>query len=149
MDPRNKSEDDICCALGAPLNAVRVILLAMPPPSPFLALTVLATTLLAGGAGGLGLAMPAAAQATALSKEQSAAVAAYDKALREFKAILTQRRAQLGNIAFLERLTLFECLSRGQAAALNAAQGTSNRYKTTPERGSPRSEDVSASRLIP
>src|SRR5436190_6386350 len=95
MDPRNKSEDDICCAPGAPLNAVRVILLAMPPSSPFLALTVLAATLLAGGAGGLGLATPAAAQATALSKEQAAAVAAYEKALREFKTILAQRRGQI------------------------------------------------------
>jgi hypothetical protein len=95
MDPRNKSEDDICCAPGAPRKAVRVMLLAMPSSSPFLALTVLAAALLAGGAGGLGVVAPAAAQATALSKEQAAAMAAYDKALREFKAILAQRRGQI------------------------------------------------------
>jgi len=95
MDPRNKSEDDICCAPRAPLNAVRVILLAMVPSSPFSAFTVLAVVLLAGGPGGIGFGQPAAAQATALSKEQAAAVAAYDKALREFKEILTQRRAQI------------------------------------------------------
>src|SRR6476619_7443683 len=95
MDPRNKSEDDVSCAPGAPLNAVRVILLVMPLSSPFSAITVLAVVLLAGGSGGIGFGQPAAAQATALSKEQSAAVAAYDKALREFKAILAQRRAQI------------------------------------------------------
>ena len=38
---------------------------------------------------------PAAAQATALTQEQAEARAAYDKALREFKAILAERRAQI------------------------------------------------------
>jgi len=141
MDPRNKSEDDICCALGAPLNAVRVILLAMPPPSPFLALTVLATTLLAGGAGGLGLAMPAAAQATALSKEQSAAVAAYDKALREFKAILTQRRAQIdgkkklpdlpGQAVYLARLKVMSTY-KDLTDALPSRIGRTNKFGVPP-----------------
>jgi hypothetical protein len=47
------------------------------------------------GAGGLGFVTPAAAKATALTKEQAAAVATYDKALRAFRAILAQRRRQI------------------------------------------------------
>ena len=39
--------------------------------------------------------IPAAAQSAALTKEQTSAVAAYDKALRDFKAVLAQRRAQI------------------------------------------------------
>ena len=52
-------------------------------------------SMIAAGIGGLGFVTPAAAQSSALTKEQSAALAAYDKALREFKAILAQRRAQI------------------------------------------------------
>src|SRR5215831_9103471 len=51
--------------------------------------------LLAAGTGGLGVVTPALAQASMLTKAQAAAVVAYDKALREFKAILTQRRDQI------------------------------------------------------
>jgi hypothetical protein len=85
-------------AMRAPLQAVWVILLAMPPSSPFSALTALALALVATGIGGLGVVASASAQAAApakLTKEQAAAVAAYDKALREFKAILVTRRAQI------------------------------------------------------
>jgi hypothetical protein len=72
------------------------MVLAMPPSSPFSAVTVLAVVLLAAGAGGVGLVTPAAAQASAaLTKEQAAAVAEYDKALREFRAVLAQRRGQI------------------------------------------------------
>jgi hypothetical protein len=39
--------------------------------------------------------MPASAQSGALTKEQAASVAAYDKALRAFKAVLAERRAQI------------------------------------------------------
>ena len=38
---------------------------------------------------------PAEAQGGALAKDQAAAQAAYDKSLREFKAVLAQRRAQI------------------------------------------------------
>ncbi len=49
----------------------------------------------AAGTGGLGLVTPGLAQAGALSKAQAAAGAAYAKALREFKEILAERRAQI------------------------------------------------------
>jgi hypothetical protein len=49
----------------------------------------------AAGTGGLGLVTPGLAQASALTKAQAAAGAAYAKALREFKEILAERRAQI------------------------------------------------------
>ncbi len=57
----------------------------------------LVLALVAAGPGGVGLAIPAFAQAAApaLTKAQAAAQAAYDKALSEFRAILAKRRAQL------------------------------------------------------
>src|SRR6185369_15836582 len=60
-----------------------------------IAVAVHCVAMLAAGGGCVGLARPAAAQAGALTKEQTTAVAAYDKALREFKAVLAQRRAQI------------------------------------------------------
>ena len=59
------------------------------------AIVVLSWILAAAGSDGFGVVTPAAAQPTALTKEQAAAVAAYDKALREFKAVLAERRAQI------------------------------------------------------
>jgi hypothetical protein len=56
---------------------------------------VLALAVVAAGTGGVELATPAAAQSTALTKEQAVALATYEKALREFRAILAQRRAQI------------------------------------------------------
>jgi hypothetical protein len=47
------------------------------------------------GNAGRGLTTPAQAQSAKLTKAQAAAVAAYDKALASFKAILRQRRAQI------------------------------------------------------
>jgi hypothetical protein len=129
------------------LNAVRVILLAMPPSSPFSALTVLALVLLAGGAGGLGVVMPAAAQSpapaqpSALTKEQAAAVAAYDKALREFKAILAQRRAQIdakkplpnlpGQAVYLARLKVMSTY-KDLTDALPSRIGRANKFGVPP-----------------
>src|SRR5581483_10245618 len=57
----------------------------------------LVLALVAAGPGGVGLAIPAFAQAAApaLTKAQAAAQAAYEKALSEFRAILAKRRAQL------------------------------------------------------
>jgi hypothetical protein len=56
---------------------------------------VLTLAVVAAGTGGVGLATPAASQSVALSKEQAVALAAYEKALREFRAILAERRAQI------------------------------------------------------
>jgi hypothetical protein len=56
---------------------------------------VLAFAAVVVGAGGAFFVTPASAQAAALTKEQAAARAAYDKALREFKAVLAERRAQI------------------------------------------------------
>jgi len=56
---------------------------------------VVAVALVVGGTGGLGVVMPALAQASTLTKAQAAAGVAYDNALREFKAILAKRRAQI------------------------------------------------------
>jgi hypothetical protein len=54
-----------------------------------------AVALVVAGTDGLGVVMPALAQASTLTKAQAAAGGAYDKALREFKAILARRRAQI------------------------------------------------------
>ena len=59
----------------------------MPLTSPFSIVAVLALGLLAG-TGSIGVATPAAAQSAALTKEQAAAVAVYDKAVRDFKEVL-------------------------------------------------------------
>ena len=74
---------------------------ALPTPQPRtlvarprrVAVAVLVLALVAAGSGGVGVVTPAAAQSAALTKEQ--ARGAYDKALREFKAILAERRAQI------------------------------------------------------
>src|SRR5262249_22752916 len=55
----------------------------------------LALALLTAGIGGLGVTTPAAGQGNTLNREQAAAQAAYGKALSEFKAVLTERRAQI------------------------------------------------------
>ena len=56
----------------------------------------LALALVEASASGIGFVAPAVAHApAALSKEQSTALAAYDKALDDFKAILATRRAQI------------------------------------------------------
>jgi len=59
------------------------------------AIAALALAVVMAGTGGTCVVTPAAAQHSALTKEQAAAVAAYDKALREFKAVLAERRAQI------------------------------------------------------
>jgi hypothetical protein len=57
------------------------------------AVAILALALLVTGAGGL--APPATAQSATPGKEQAEALAAYDKALRGFKAVLAERRRQI------------------------------------------------------
>jgi hypothetical protein len=64
--------------------------------SPRVVAAALVLTLaLSLGVGSLGLATPASAQTGATAQEKAAARAAYDKALREFKAVLAERRAQI------------------------------------------------------
>jgi hypothetical protein len=58
--------------------------------------SALALALVGAGIGGVGLVTPAAAQSTP-TKAQAAAQAAYDKALRAFRAILAKRREQLAS----------------------------------------------------
>src|SRR5262245_26675488 len=60
-----------------------------------IAATLLALALVATCASGVGLVAPAAAQPAATAEEQAGARAAYDKSLREFKAVLAERRAQI------------------------------------------------------
>ena len=63
--------------------------------SPFSAVAVLTLGYLAAGTASVGFPVPAAAQSAALTKEQAAAVAGYGKALRDFKAVLAERRGQI------------------------------------------------------
>jgi hypothetical protein len=60
-----------------------------------LALALTPLWLVPTNVGGLGFIVPAHAQETALIKEQTKALKAYDEALTEFKSILTRRRAQI------------------------------------------------------
>ncbi len=82
----------------------------------------LALALLTAGSSGVGLVTtPAAAQADTLAREQTEVQAAYDRALRDFKAILAERRAQIeGGRRLPER--------PGQALYLARAQ-TMSAYK--------------------
>ena len=60
-----------------------------------IAAAIASVVALIGNVGDAGFITPARGQPAALSKEQSAALAAYDKALDDFKAILATRRAQI------------------------------------------------------
>jgi hypothetical protein len=60
-----------------------------------IAALVLAVAGTVAGANWAYVVTPAAAQQGALSKEQAAAAAAYEKALREFRAVLAERRGQI------------------------------------------------------
>src|SRR5262245_10236941 len=64
----------------------------MSQPRLTIAVTLILSLL---GPIGPGCVAPAAAQGNALTTEQTQAQAAYDKALRAFKAILAERRAQM------------------------------------------------------
>ena len=115
---------------------------AMRPPSP-LSIVALSSPLacVSAGAGGLGVATPAAAQVIALTKEQAAALAAYDKALREFKAILAQRRAQIdakkklpnlpGQAVYLARLKVMSTY-KDLTDALPSRIGRPNKFGVPP-----------------
>jgi hypothetical protein len=60
-----------------------------------IAITLTAVSLAAGAIACVGLTSPAASQALALTKTQSDAMNAYNEAVRRFKSVLQQRRAQI------------------------------------------------------
>src|SRR6185503_11758256 len=105
------------------------------------AAAVVALALVAVRVGWVEVATPAAAQATALSKEQASAQAAYDKALREFKAILAERRAQLnakqplperpGQALYLARLQVISTY-KDLTDAVPARIGRGNKFGVPP-----------------
>jgi hypothetical protein len=113
-------------------------------PSPFSTATVLAVALLAAGTGAPGFVAPAAAQAGApakLTKAQTTAVAAYDKALREFRAVLAVRRAQIdakkplpnlpGQAVYLARLKVMSTY-KDLTDALPSRIGRPNKFGVPP-----------------
>ena len=113
------------------------VMLASPPVSFF---AVLAVTLIVLGIGG-SIAAPTMAQPAALTKEQASAVAAYDKALREFRAVLAQRRAQIdgkqklpnlpGQAVYLARLKVMSTY-KDLTDALPSRIGPPNRFGVPP-----------------
>jgi type II secretory pathway pseudopilin PulG len=102
---------------------------------------ILALTLFATVAGSVGPVAPAAAQAAALTREQAEAQAAYDKALREFKAVLAERRGQIeakkplperpGQALYLARLQVISTY-KDLTDAVPARIGRPNRFSVPP-----------------
>src|SRR5262245_29200464 len=64
-------------------------------PLGFSIVCAVAVALGAAGVGGAGFVNGASAQAAAATKAQVAALTAYDEALRSFRAVLAERRAQI------------------------------------------------------
>ena len=110
------------------------------------AVAVLALFLVAAGAGGVGFVAPAEAQSAAaqgagLSKEQAAALVAYEKALRAFKAVLAERRAQIdakhalpdkpGQALYLARLQVMSTY-KDLTDALPSRIGRPNKFRVPP-----------------
>ena len=98
---------------------------------------VLAVALIASANVSAGLATSHPAQANALTKDQTAALAAYEKALREFRAVLAQRRAQIegkqklpslpGQAVYLARLKVMSTY-RNLADAVPLRIGQANKF---------------------
>jgi hypothetical protein len=105
------------------------------------ALAALAVAVVMAGSGGTFLVTPAAAQAAALSKAQAKAVSAYDKALREFKAVLVERRGQInakqalpdrpGQALYLARMKVFSTY-KDLTDAVPSRIGRANRFGVPP-----------------
>jgi len=101
----------------------------------------LAVALVAAGIGGLGVGTPALAQPSTLTKAQAAAGVAYDKALREFKAILAKRRAQIdakqalpnlpGQAVYLARINVMSTY-KDLSDALPSRIGRPNKFGVPP-----------------
>jgi hypothetical protein len=112
----------------------------MPARSPLSVVWVLALAIVVAMLGALGGVAAATAQSP-LGKEQAAAVAAYDKALREFKAVLAQRRAQIdgrkalprlpGQAVYLARLKVMSTY-KDLTDAVPARIGRANRFGVPP-----------------
>jgi hypothetical protein len=83
-------------AAAAPAAALALGVFFTPPVSVAIDAAINTTALLVPAAiGNLGLMSPAMGQPAALTKKQSDALAAYNKAASDFEAILGQRRAQI------------------------------------------------------
>jgi hypothetical protein len=105
------------------------------------AVAALALGVVAAGVGGLGLVASASAQSASLNKEQAAALAAYDKALREFKAVLAERRGQIdarkqlperpGQALYLARLQVMSTY-KDLTDAVPSRIGRGNRFGVPP-----------------
>jgi hypothetical protein len=102
---------------------------------------VIAVVLIVVGAGGVGFAPPAAAQPRALTKEQITAQATYDTALRAFRTILAERRAQInakqalperpGQAVYLARLQVMSTY-KDLTDAVPARIGRGNKFGVPP-----------------
>jgi hypothetical protein len=113
----------------------------MPRVRQFSTFAVLGLIFFGAGIHNIGVVTPAAAQSAALTKEQSAAVTAYDKALREFRAILVTRRAQIdgkqalpslpGQAVYLARLKVMSTY-KDLTDAIPSRIGPPNRFGVPP-----------------
>jgi hypothetical protein len=108
---------------------------------------VIVLALAAASTGGVGVVTPAraqspaAAQASARAQEQAAAQAAYDKALRDFRAILAERRKQIdakqpppdrpGQAVYLARLQVMSTY-KDLTDAVPARIGRGNKFGVPP-----------------
>ena len=109
--------------------------------SRHVAVAALALALVATGTGSVGFVTPAAAQSAALTKAQAVALATYDKALREFKAVLAQRRGQIegkqklpnlpGQAVYLARLKVISTY-KDLTDAVPARIGRANKFGVPP-----------------
>src|SRR5262245_22823670 len=146
MDPRDKPEDDTWASPSSNNDeSTSLCGFALFSPMllrpPFSIAAILALALVAAGTGGVGVVTPAEAQGPALTKEQSAAVAAYDKALSEFKAVLGQRRRQIdakqklpnlpGQAIYLARLKVMSTY-KDLTDALPSRIGRANKFGVPP-----------------
>lgn len=101
----------------------------------------LALGLLAAAVAGAGFVTPVAAQSAGHSKDQAAAIAAYDKALRAFKAVLAERRGQInakqklpdrpGQAVYLARLQVMSTY-KDLTDAVPARIGRGNKFGVPP-----------------
>src|SRR4051812_30645197 len=86
------------CALAAARVALALGLLASPPVSDAIDRTAgTVAALVSADIGHLGFISRAAGQPAALTKSQSDALDAYNNAVRQFKSVLSQRRAQINS----------------------------------------------------
>ena len=73
------------------------LIFALPVSNAIDTITKTITSLVAANIGNLSFISPAQGQPAALAKSQSDALHAYNKAVNDFKSILSQRRAQINS----------------------------------------------------